>query len=412
MTDTTLSRRPHPQGGPSTPGPASKDAGPGGYLTGGFDRSAPKTEGIPAEKAGLAQEAGLAKDAGLAQEAGLEKYTPLAEKISLAETGQAGPRTAEPDRARSVVFFAAVFTLLLAAAACAASGPGGTAQVLQARDGTDLAIRTSGPAVSADALDAMEQSLEDVKTAFEREASETRDPRALRAVSWKASGLAFMEALAVMEPARFGDFRDRNTEAMELLWSDMKADWGQRELKAMRLCDDVWTRMAAVLAIRAGSNSILEDLEGVMTRHEAVSDSARTEPARLAEARVFWSNRLAVLFPLQARAIAPALTSALDDITQDLVNSAEVVAERRDIHHQARMDLLYNNNARSIASMMFLVLTQESSPYLGDARALRQSWDDSMTNPSFKVSDKLSHSLMTAAQLSFPLAHWIASAGR
>jgi hypothetical protein len=247
-----------------------------------------------------------------------------------------------------------------------------------------------------------------VKADFEREAAGARDPRAMRAASWKAVGLSFLESLAAMDPSRFGEFRDRNTEEMEAAWADAKAGWDQREIRAMRLCDDVWSRTAALLAARDGSRALAEELEGVIARHEVAAARARTEPARHAEARVFWSNRLAVTLPFLVQALAPGQEGALEDIAQDLINNAEVVAERRDVHYQVRMDLLYNNNVRGLAGMMFLALTQKGSPYLDDATALRQSWDDSMARSDFKVSDKTAHSLLTAAQLSFPMAHWLA----
>ncbi|MDR2611780.1 MAG: hypothetical protein LBG06_02710 [Deltaproteobacteria bacterium] len=259
---------------------------------------------------------------------------------------------------------------------------------------------------------ALERSLEAVKTEFEREAAGIREPGVLRAAAWKAVGLSFLEALAAMDAGRYGEFRDRNTEEIEQLWADAGADWDGREIRAMRLCDDAWTRLAALLAGRAGSSRVLEELGDVMSRHEVTSRRARTGPARLAEAKVFWSNRLAALFPLLAKCLPGEPEEGLADITEDLLNNAEVTAARRDIHYQARMDLLYSNNVRSITSMMFLSLGQPSSPYRADAGALRLSWEDSMANQAFKVSDRISHSLLTAAQLSFPLSHWLASANR
>jgi hypothetical protein len=279
--------------------------------------------------------------------------------------------------------------LLFAASLSCASGPG-------------LPARAQQP-------DALERALEQVKAEFEREAAGNRDPRAIQASSWKAVGLSFLEALAAMDTARYGEFRDRNTEEIYAAWTDDRTGWDHREIRAMRLCDEVWSRMAAIMAARDGSPALAQELEGVMTRHEVAAARARTEPARRAEARVFWSNRLAVTLPFLVEGLVPGQSGALDDIAEDLINNAEVVAERRDVHYQARMDLLYNNNVRGLAGMMFLALSQKGSPYLEDAAALRQAWDDSMARPDFKVSDKITHSLLTAAQLSFPMAHWLGS---
>jgi hypothetical protein len=266
----------------------------------------------------------------------------------------------------------------------------------------------SARAQQPSAPDALERSIELIKSEFEREAVGSRDPRVTRAASWKAMGLAFLESVAAADPKRYGEFRDRNFEETDLMWADAKTSWDQREIRAMRLCDDVWSRLTALWYSKDSSDEALEDLESVLSRHGVSSGRARTEPAKIAEAKVFWSNRLVVLFPLMAKALAPDQAAALQDVTDDLINNAEVVSERRDIHHQARMDLLYHNNARSLTAMMCLVLDQPSTPYAEDARALRQSWDDYMSNPEYKVADKISVSLITAAQLSFPLAHWAA----
>ncbi|MDR1039845.1 MAG: hypothetical protein LBR80_06675 [Deltaproteobacteria bacterium] len=290
--------------------------------------------------------------------------------------------------------------------------PGALATLLSALVFAATLSCSTGPGFIARAqlADALERSLDLVKSDFEQEATGSRDPRVIQAASWKAVGLAFLEALAAVDTDRWGEFRDRNTEELDAMWADPKSGWDQREIRAMRLCDDVWSRLAAVTVARNGDSDSLRELEGVMTRHEVAAARARTEPAKRAEARVFWSNRMAVVFPFLAAGVVPDSAGALGDMAEDLVNYAEIVADRRDVHYQARMELLYNNNVRSLAGMMFLALTQPGSPYLGDATALRQSWDDSMANPSYKVSDKITHSLLAAAQLSFPLAHWIGSA--
>jgi hypothetical protein len=223
--------------------------------------------------------------------------------------------------------------------------------------------------------------------------------------------MSFLETLAAMDP-RYGEFRDSGTDELDAVWNDPKATAEERETGAMRLCADAWTRLAVMLAAKPGRRGDIEALEGLIGRRELPEAKGRTGPARRAESRVYWSNRLAALFPFLARDMAPDKGDAIEDIMADLLNNAEVTADRRDIHYQARMELLYNNNVRSLAAMMLLVLSQDGSPYRGDAMALRQSWDDSMGNPAFKVSDKITHSLLTAAQLSFPLAHWLASSNR
>jgi hypothetical protein len=75
----------------------------------------------------------------------------------------------------------------------------------------------------------------------------------------------------------------------------------------------------------------------------------------------------------------------------------------------ARMDLLYMNNVQSLTSMNFLLTTLPESPIFLDAQSLEDYWENNLKDPDFKVADKISLALVTNAQLTFPLAHWLAA---
>jgi hypothetical protein len=139
------------------------------------------------------------------------------------------------------------------------------------------------------------------------------------------------------------------------------------------------------------------------------TSKAKSRPAKNAEARVYWSNRIVVGTSLLIRLIAPEKAREVEDMTDDLLNRAEVIATRRDVHYQARMDLLYLHTAQSMAALLFLVATDEDSPIFPEAAGMEGAWEERISDTGFQVSEKTSLSLVSNTQLAFPMLHLLAA---
>jgi hypothetical protein len=163
-----------------------------------------------------------------------------------------------------------------------------------------------------------------------------------------------------------------------------------------------------IIAEKQNNQNVLNEFVKVIGI--SATGKAKSKPAKIAEARVYWSNRIVVLTSLLVKLAAPDNIKELDDIIDDLLNRAEVIASRRDVHYQARMDLLYLNNTQSLSSMLFLLATDRRSPIKQEAVDMEDSWEDRIDDPDFQVSEKTSLSLVSNTQLTFPLLYWLSSA--
>jgi hypothetical protein len=256
----------------------------------------------------------------------------------------------------------------------------------------------------------LEARLGALKYAFEATIASSPDPRPAtqQAQAWRSMGLSLVAAVSAMEPERYGSYYEEKEAETERVWKDKNASWDRRAIFAMRMCDEALSKLIVILADKKNNKNVLLEFQDVMARHGVDSGKARTEPARLAETKVYWSNRLVALFPLVLKLMAFDEGTKREDILEDLVNRAEIIASRRDIHYQARMDLLYLNNVQSLTSMFFFLATLPQSSIREVAAGMEETWEKSLKDPDLMVSNKIALSLVAAAQLSFHLSFWYA----
>jgi hypothetical protein len=257
-------------------------------------------------------------------------------------------------------------------------------------------------------LAGLEVRLAALKDDFESSVlGEKEAPQSVRqANSWKTMSLTLAAAVSALEPERYGDRFELKQTEVEKIWKDKNLTWDHKAIYAMRFCDESLTRLTVILADRRQNNEVLTEFQSLMTLHGVDSTKAIAEPAQLAETKVFWSNRLVALFPLVIKTVAVSSASELDDIVEDLLNRAEIIASRRDIHYQARMELLYLNNVQSLANMFFLLATLPESSIREAAADIKNEWELSMRDQDLMVALKVSLSLIAATQMSFNLSLW------
>jgi hypothetical protein len=238
-----------------------------------------------------------------------------------------------------------------------------------------------------------------------------QNPAVLQSLSWKFMSLAFVAAVSAIEPERYGDYFEKRQQNLEVLWKDKKSSWDHKAISAMRLCDEALAKLIVILADKERNTEALSEFKSIMAFHGVDSGKAKAEPARLAETKVFWSNRLVALFPLILKITAPDKSSEREDIMDDLLNRAEIIAARKDVHYQARLDLLYLNNVQSLTGMFFLLSALPDSSIREVATQMENELEIALRDPDLKVSDKISLSLVAASQMSFHLSLWYAKLG-
>ena len=91
-----------------------------------------------------------------------------------------------------------------------------------------------------------------------------------------------------------------------------------------------------------------------------------------------------------------------------MLNRTEVISRRTDVHYQARMELLYLNNSRSLVDMLFLMAKSGGSPVASEAVVLEKAWRNHFEAGETRVSDLMSLTWVANAQITFPLAWWVA----
>jgi hypothetical protein len=128
--------------------------------------------------------------------------------------------------------------------------------------------------------------------------------------------------------------------------------------------------------------------------------------AQEAEARVVWSNRLIAIAPLLIRLQAQGQLQATEELLSHLVEKAKEIAERRDVHYQGRMELLFLHNAKGLAMTHFLLAKAAPSPLTEEAQGLEEAWREQLLAADNSLADQISLTWLTTAQLSFPLAFW------
>jgi hypothetical protein len=271
----------------------------------------------------------------------------------------------------------------------------------------------AGAEPSREALEALRERLDVIKMEFEGNLAGVGDPEEIAALSIRAAAMAWMEAAAVPDPDRL-PFPQSRLEVLQGRWGQAEGSWPIRERAAMKACFEALGYLAAnlVLSARKRDQQALEELASLLAKAAYHSPNReRTPAARLAMDRVFWSNRLNGAVAVLIRIQAPDRRAELDDIITDLVDRSEVICRRNDIHYLGRMDLLYLSNAQSLARMLFLLAGAEGSPMAEEAAALEIAWNGHAGDDANQVADAMSVTWVAAAQISFPLALWLASGG-
>jgi hypothetical protein len=250
--------------------------------------------------------------------------------------------------------------------------------------------------------------LDRIKDEFEAELQGVSDQSRIAALSIKAAARAWSAAAAASgEDARMAATR---LSWLETEWDKAKGSWPAREKAALRVYFEALGRLAVALAMRRGDKAAIGELDALLSGPAYMSFArAKTVQARSAEDRVFWSNRLSALATVLVRLQCPESRQELDDVIEDMLNRAEVISRREDIHFQARMELLHLNNAQSLASMLFLMAKRGASPVTGEAEALELSWRKHFSENGSQVADLMSVTWVANAQIAFPLAWWLAT---
>jgi hypothetical protein len=227
-----------------------------------------------------------------------------------------------------------------------------------------------------------------------------------QALSWKSISLTLIAAVSALEPELYGDYFETKQGELEATWKEKNTSWDRKIIFAMKLCDEALTRLIVLLADKHKNHDVINEFKSIMSLHGVDSSKAKAEPTKLAEMKVYWSNRLVALFPLVIKIMAPRCKDDLDDILEDLLNRADIISSRRDIHYQAKMDILYLNNVQSLTNMFFLLSTLPESSIHEVATNLKNEWDLSLRDQALTVSYKSAISLISATQVSFNLALW------
>ncbi|MDR2460346.1 MAG: hypothetical protein LBE38_06140 [Deltaproteobacteria bacterium] len=264
----------------------------------------------------------------------------------------------------------------------------------------------SAQAKESSDLELLDSRLSFLKEDFETSLADTSDQELVQAMAWKAISLSFLASVSSFEPERYDGYFEMMLESFEVPKTNGKKTPSVDHLiiNSMRLCDEALARLIVILAGRNKNTKVLAEFEAIMAHHGVDAGKARTQPAQLAEMKVFWSNRLVALYPLVIKILAPEKEEELQDVTEDLLNRAEIIASRRDIHYQARMDLLYLNNVQTLTTMFFLLSTQQGSSIRDVASIMEDNWELSSKDQNLIVADKISLALVASAELSFPLS--------
>jgi hypothetical protein len=254
----------------------------------------------------------------------------------------------------------------------------------------------------------LEEKLNLLKSSFETELDGIKDQSEISAIALKAATEAWIFATMEMEALETSwNYSDR-LKWLEEQWSDTKTSWQEKEICSLKIYNEALAKIAAYLVTKTNNSSVLLGLEALSSLQGDFSGNSKTVTTREAEVKVFLTNRLAVLLSLIIRMESKNQNEELDDIIEDMLNRADIIAHRKDIHYQARMDLLYLNNAQSMTAMNILLARSTRSPIIKEAEMVESAWLSHISEEDNQVSDQISLTWVTNAQLSFPMAYWLA----
>jgi len=252
----------------------------------------------------------------------------------------------------------------------------------------------------------LEEQLNLLKSNFETKIDGIKDQSEISALAIKAATEAWILATMQMGTQEVGwNYNDR-LKWLDEQWSNSKTTWQEKEICSLKIYHEALAKIASNMVTKTNNTTALLSLDALSSLQGDFSGNSKTATTREAEIKVFLTNRLVVLLSLIIRMESKTNNEQLDDIMEDMLNRADIISYRKDIHYQARMDLLYLNNAQSMTSMNFL-LARLIKPMLKEAETVESAWLSHINEEDNQVSDQISLTWVANAQLSFPMAYWL-----
>jgi hypothetical protein len=255
----------------------------------------------------------------------------------------------------------------------------------------------------------LETSLGQLKGEMEKSLEGARDQKMVSAVALRYASQAW--ALAAESQAHQAAPWSAEERLAQLgrIWENKGASWANRETVALRLFYEAIVALAVTQAAREPQTDwVLREVAGLIQLNSQIQKPQGHPVAREAEARLAWSNRLAAALPIVIRLKSQGSGEELTRLLDQLTSKAALIADRRDVHYQGRLELLFLNNAQATAKMSFLLAKSPGSPLIAEAEALEAAWLTQLQAPKIPVADQISLTWLSAAQLAFPLAFWLA----
>ncbi|MDR1546865.1 MAG: hypothetical protein LBU12_09210 [Deltaproteobacteria bacterium] len=267
------------------------------------------------------------------------------------------------------------------------------------------------PAAAADlgpeARETLEWRLDVLKDQFEADLEEIDDARQIAALAVRSAAKAWLTASAATDDPDEFDLDGRLAQ-IDRLWDEARSSWTTRETQALKLYYEAAARLTVKLAAQLGDRSALEAVGQLLTAPYAGPGRAKTALAMEAEAKVLWSNRLCAAASALLKLAGDGRAAEIDDLVEDMINRAEVIAQRKDVHYQARMDLLHLNNVQSLTAMMFLMADLGPASSSSEVAELKAAWLRHVGEAGSQVADLISLTWVANAQIAFPLAYRLA----
>ncbi|MDR1658461.1 MAG: hypothetical protein LBT47_13110 [Deltaproteobacteria bacterium] len=249
-----------------------------------------------------------------------------------------------------------------------------------------------------------------IKEGFEEQLKQADSQSQISALAIRAAAMAWATSAAAVAG---GDspFPNGRLEFFQDQWDKAGDSWPSREILALKMYFEAVGRLAILIACHEPINkAVMEELSSLLSEANYTSfGRLKTKPTQLAEDRVFWSNRLSTMATIVIKLQNPDQMLELENQIVDLINRSEVISRREDIHYQARMELLYLNNAQGLASMLFLMAKSDDSPIIEQAQAMETAWQKHIETGDSQVATQNTLAWVTNTQLSFPLAWWLAA---
>ncbi|MDR1607695.1 MAG: hypothetical protein LBT38_04715 [Deltaproteobacteria bacterium] len=246
-----------------------------------------------------------------------------------------------------------------------------------------------------------------LKTGLEIELAEVKDRMVVSSLALKYASQAWALAAGALAPEGSSWVAAERLAWLEEKWAANPQSWPQRQTASLRLYFE--SLMAITLAYAEKKEDLWAFEEATSLIQESAKNIAthKLEFEREAESRVIWSNRLAASAPILARLNAQDQAEKLNAVLSELAQKALTIANRRDVHYQGRMELLFLNNAQGLAKTHFLLAKTSGSPLIAEAQTLENAWLQE-TKDASPLADQIALTWLTTAQLSFPLAYWLA----